>query len=57
MSIKLVEAARYFKEEPHQIDAWNWLQAQIPSETLESFAAKYPQRQNLQKPSPIPGKA
>jgi hypothetical protein len=41
MSIKLVEAARYFKEEPHQIDAWTWLQAQIPSETLESFATKY----------------
>jgi hypothetical protein len=41
MSIKLVEAARYFKEQPHQIDAWNWLQAQIPSETLESFAIKY----------------
>jgi len=41
MSIKLVEAARYFKEQPHQIDAWNWLQTQIPSETLESFAIKY----------------
>jgi len=41
MSIKLVEAARYFKEQSHQIDAWEWLQAQISSETLESFAVKY----------------
>jgi hypothetical protein len=41
MSIKLVDAARYFKEEPHQIEAWEWLQTQVPPETLESFAVKY----------------
>jgi hypothetical protein len=41
MSIKLVDAARYFKELPHQTDAWNWLQAQVSPGVLESFAEKY----------------
>jgi hypothetical protein len=41
MSIKFTEAAEFFKKEQHQIDAWNWLQSQISSETLEAFAKKY----------------
>lgn len=41
MSINLRDAAKFYKEEKHQTDAWNWLQAQISSETLESFAVKY----------------
>lgn len=41
MSIKLTDAAAFFKKEKHQIDAWNWLQSQLSSETLEAFAVKY----------------
>ena len=41
MSIKLVDAATFFKSLPHQIEAWNWLQDQLSAETLESFAVKY----------------
>ena len=41
MSIKLTSAAEFFKEEQHQIDAWNWLESQLETETLEEFAQKY----------------
>jgi hypothetical protein len=41
MSIKLTEAAEYFKKEQHQIDAWNWLQNQVNPKVLEEFAVKY----------------
>jgi hypothetical protein len=41
MTIKLIDAAKYFAEEQHQIEAWNWLQDQLTTETLESFAMRY----------------
>lgn len=41
MTIKLSDAAKYYNELPHQINAWNWLQGEIESSTLESFAVKY----------------
>ena len=41
MSIKLVDAAEFFKGLPHQIDAFNWLQDQVSTSVLESFASKY----------------
>ena len=41
MSIKLADAAKYFKELPHQIEAWQWLQKEISEDTLETFADKY----------------
>ncbi len=41
MSIKLTDAAKFFAEEQHQIDAWNWLQGQLSADTLESFAVRY----------------
>jgi uncharacterized protein YvpB len=68
MSINLRDASKFDKELPHQIEAWNWLQAQIPSDVLESFAVKYRQTEtpsvnnaktsasDLQtaKPNPLP---
>jgi hypothetical protein len=48
MSIKLTDAAKFFNEEPHQIDAWNWLQGTLTPETLETFASKY-----RTKPKPV----
>ena len=50
MEIKLTDAARFFNEEPHQIAALEWLQAQVTPEVLESFAVKY---RNKPKPAPI----
>jgi hypothetical protein len=41
MSIKLTDAAKFFNEEPHQIEAWQWLQETLSVEILEAFASKY----------------
>lgn len=41
MSIKLTDAAKFYKELPHQKDAWDWLQKQIPAATLVEFADLY----------------
>ncbi len=41
MSIKLTDAAKFFAEEKHQIEAWDWLQGQLTAETLESFSVRY----------------
>lgn len=40
-SIKLTDVAKNYKELPHQVDALQWLQGELSSETLEQFAAKY----------------
>ena len=50
MSIKLTDAAKFFSEEKHQIEAWNWLQGNLAAETLETFASKY---RNKPKPSVV----
>ena len=39
-TIKLVEAAKYYKAEPHQIAAWNWLEAKCRDQLAE-FAELY----------------
>jgi len=41
MSIKLLDAAENFKNLPHQIEAWEWLQQAITPDLLEEFAEKY----------------
>ena len=41
MSINLRDAAKFDEQLQHQIIAWNWLQAQLTPEILESFAVKY----------------
>jgi hypothetical protein len=41
VTIKLTDAAEFFNKEPHQIAAWDWLQAQVSPDVLESFASKY----------------
>jgi hypothetical protein len=41
MSIKLTDAAKFYKELKHQNEAWNWLQGELSEETLETFASKY----------------
>jgi hypothetical protein len=41
MTIKLTDAAKYYKELPHQLAAWNWLQEQLTKEQLDEFADLY----------------
>jgi hypothetical protein len=45
MVIKLVDAAFFYDEEQHQINAWNWLQTQVPANILEEFAERYRTKQ------------
>jgi hypothetical protein len=41
MLVKLVDAAKFYKELPHQVEAWNWLEKQLTSQELEEFANKF----------------
>ena len=38
---KLVDAAKYYKEYPHQIDAWKALEARLPSFLMDEFLELY----------------
>lgn len=49
MSINLTDAAKFYKEEEHQVDAWKWLQTQIEPSILDTFAKKY-RTQEQKKP-------
>jgi hypothetical protein len=40
-SIRLASAAKFYKEESHQLAAWNWLQEQLTETELEEFAGLY----------------
>ena len=39
--IILTDAAKYYKNEEHQVNAWNWLQNELSAETLARFAELY----------------
>ena len=41
MSIKFIDAVKNHKDLPHQIDAWNFLQATVHKEILDEFARRY----------------
>ena len=41
MTINLNNAAKYYKELPHQIAAWNFLESKIPEDILDEFADLY----------------
>jgi len=41
MTINLVDAAKYYKELPHQQEALGWLQSQLTPEQLKEFATRY----------------
>lgn len=40
-AIQLRQAAKHFKELPHQLAAWDWLQTHVPAQVLEEFAELY----------------
>jgi hypothetical protein len=39
--IRLVNAAKYFNGESHQLAAWNWLETQLSKDQLKDFAELY----------------
>ena len=41
MTIKLTDVAKNYNEKQHQINALNWLEANIPADVLDQFAVKY----------------
>jgi len=45
MSIKLADAAKFYKELPHQLKAWEWLQGTISQANLDEFAKRYREEQ------------
>lgn len=40
-AIQLRDAAKHFKLLPHQLAAWDWLQEQLPADTVTQFAELY----------------
>ena len=41
MTIEFKDAALYYKEEQHQVEAWDWLQYAVDPEVIEEFAERY----------------
>jgi hypothetical protein len=41
MTIQLVDAAKFFKDLPHQREAWEWLQTAVPNAVIEEFGTRY----------------
>ena len=54
MSIKFTDAAKYFKDLPHQNDAWNYLQKSVSKELLDEFARIYRNETQATNASSIP---
>ena len=46
MSIKLSEASKHDRGLPHQIDAWEYLQANTSERVLEEFAKRFRNQKN-----------
>lgn len=49
----LVDAAKYYKAEPHQIAAWDDLEAKLPTYLLEEFKVAYRAAPKAPEPSPV----
>ena len=41
MTIEFKDAALYYAEEQHQVNAWEWLQEEVDAATIEQFAKIY----------------
>ena len=41
MTIEFKDAALYYKEEQHQVEAWDWLQYAVDADIIEEFAQRY----------------
>ena len=40
-SIRLKDAAKYYGEEPHQTQAWDWLEGELKPAQLSGFQVRY----------------
>lgn len=54
MTIKFIDAVKHYKDLPHQIDAWNFLQASVHKEILYEFARIYRNQTQVTNASTIP---
>ena len=41
MTIQFKDAALYYAEEQHQVEAWDWLQYAVEADVIEEFAQRY----------------
>ena len=57
MTIKFIDAAKFYKETKEQREAWEWLQSTIPSTILEEFATRYRKKPEVINASTIPKEA
>ena len=52
MSIRLVDAARWHRGQPHQVAAWNQLQERIPAAALAEFEELFKAAPDVKEPRP-----
>lgn len=52
--IKLIDAAKWYAQMPHQIAAWNWLQGELTPEQLAEFESMYRAAPEPKAPLPPP---
>lgn len=57
MTIKFTDAAKHYKELPHQVDAWNFLQVSVHKEILDEFARRFRNEKQVIDSSNIPKQA
>ena len=50
--IRLADAAKWYKSQPHQMAAWNWLQEQVSADHLKEFAELYRAAPSVTPPPP-----
>ncbi|MFZ9960483.1 MAG: hypothetical protein ACO3GP_08830, partial [Candidatus Limnocylindrus sp.] len=55
--IRLSAAAKFYKELPHQLSAWNYLNEMVPREVMEEFELLYRSAPKPQGPAPWVAKA
>ena len=53
-AIQLRQAAKHFKELPHQLAAWDWLQGHLSDQVINEFAELYRADPLVKKPLPQP---
>ena len=53
--IQLTDAAFYYKKEPQQTSAWEWLQLQQTPEVMAEFAERYRDKPEPKPQTPQPG--
>jgi GH24 family phage-related lysozyme (muramidase) len=54
MKIRLADAAKWHRSQPHQLAAWNWLESKISAEDLAEFAELFRAAPEIKPPPPPP---